>query len=66
LADAATTSVILDLVQQAFHYKQLKKGANEGMSAPPLPSRAPLSPEREKEREILRATDNARLMLDSW
>ena len=29
LADAALTSSILDLVQQANNYKQLKKGANE-------------------------------------
>ncbi|KAJ3011048.1 RNA binding protein snu13 [Thoreauomyces humboldtii] len=29
LADAAMTNKILDLVQQASHYKQLKKGANE-------------------------------------
>ncbi|TPX54832.1 hypothetical protein CcCBS67573_g09528, partial [Chytriomyces confervae] len=29
LADAALTNKILDLVQQASHYKQLKKGANE-------------------------------------
>ncbi|PWN25827.1 13 kDa ribonucleo protein-associated protein [Jaminaea rosea] len=29
LADASLTSQILDLVQQASHYKQLKKGANE-------------------------------------
>ncbi|KAI9013750.1 13 kDa ribonucleoprotein-associated protein [Phycomyces blakesleeanus] len=29
LADSALTSTILDLVQQASHYKQLKKGANE-------------------------------------
>ncbi|CAO3643183.1 unnamed protein product [Cunninghamella blakesleeana] len=29
LADAALTNTILDLVQQASHYKQLKKGANE-------------------------------------
>ncbi|EIE81410.1 hypothetical protein G6F57_003694 [Rhizopus arrhizus] len=29
LADASLTSTILDLVQQASHYKQLKKGANE-------------------------------------
>jgi len=29
LADAALTNQILDLVQQAAHYKQLKKGANE-------------------------------------
>lgn len=30
LADAALSNKILDLVQQASHYKQLKKGANEG------------------------------------
>ncbi|KAJ3136701.1 RNA binding protein snu13 [Geranomyces variabilis] len=29
LADSALTNKILDLVQQASHYKQLKKGANE-------------------------------------
>ncbi|KAH8548415.1 ribonucleoprotein-associated protein [Umbelopsis sp. PMI_123] len=29
LADASLTNTILDLVQQASHYKQLKKGANE-------------------------------------
>ncbi|KAJ3201846.1 RNA binding protein snu13 [Entophlyctis luteolus] len=29
LADAQLTNKILDLVQQATHYKQLKKGANE-------------------------------------
>lgn len=29
LADAGLTNQILDLVQQAGHYKQLKKGANE-------------------------------------
>ncbi|KAJ2078753.1 RNA binding protein snu13 [Coemansia sp. RSA 988] len=29
LADAAFTTKILDLAQQATHYKQLKKGANE-------------------------------------
>lgn len=29
LADASLTQQILDLVQQASHYKQLKKGANE-------------------------------------
>ncbi|KAJ1966700.1 RNA binding protein snu13, partial [Dimargaris verticillata] len=28
-ADAALTQTILDLVQQASHYKQLRKGANE-------------------------------------
>ena len=31
LADQALTQEILDLVQQASHYRQLKKGANEGM-----------------------------------
>jgi len=29
LADAALTVTIMDLVQQAANYKQLKKGANE-------------------------------------
>ncbi|KAG8976396.1 RNA binding protein snu13, partial [Tulasnella sp. 427] len=29
LADANLTNQILDLVQQASHFKQLKKGANE-------------------------------------
>ncbi|KAF9920801.1 NHP2-like protein 1 [Linnemannia zychae] len=29
LADAALTNSIMDLIQQASHYKQLKKGANE-------------------------------------
>jgi hypothetical protein len=32
LADAALTNTILDIVQQATNYKQLKKGANEGAS----------------------------------
>jgi hypothetical protein len=32
LADAPLANKILDLIQQASHYKQLKKGANEGMS----------------------------------
>lgn len=31
LADAQLTITIMDLVQQAANYKQLKKGANEGM-----------------------------------
>lgn len=30
LADSHLTITILDLVQQAANYKQLKKGANEG------------------------------------
>ncbi|ORY32133.1 50S ribosomal protein L30e-like protein [Naematelia encephala] len=29
IADAQLTNKILDLIQQATHYKQLKKGANE-------------------------------------
>ncbi|KXN71972.1 13 kDa ribonucleo protein-associated protein [Conidiobolus coronatus NRRL 28638] len=33
LADATLTNNILDLVQQASHYKQLKKGANEATKA---------------------------------
>ena len=37
-ADAALTVSILDLAQQATNYKQLKKGANEGMGL----SRSPL------------------------
>lgn len=31
LADAHLTNTIMDLVQQAANYKQLKKGANEGL-----------------------------------
>lgn len=31
LADEALSQSLLDLVQQASHYRQLKKGANEGM-----------------------------------
>ena len=31
LADPALSQQLLDLVQQAGHYRQLKKGANEGM-----------------------------------
>ncbi len=30
LADATLSKTILDLVQQAANYKQLRKGANEG------------------------------------
>ena len=33
LADSNLTITILDLVQQAANYKQLKKGANEGFLA---------------------------------
>ncbi len=35
LADAALSQQILDIVQQASHYRQLKKGANEGMFLSP-------------------------------
>ena len=31
LADSQLTITIMDLVQQAANYKQLKKGANEGL-----------------------------------
>ena len=31
LADAQLTISIMDIVQQAANYKQLKKGANEGL-----------------------------------
>jgi U4/U6 small nuclear ribonucleoprotein SNU13 len=34
LADSQLTMTILDLVQQAANYKQLKKGANEGDQSP--------------------------------
>ena len=49
LSDAKLTVTILDLVQQATNYKQLKKGANEGMlrrltSAPHALSSASLQP----------------------
>lgn len=37
LASPALTKTILDLVQQAANYKQLKKGANEGKSFFVLP-----------------------------
>lgn len=30
LADASLTTKILNLIQQALNYKQLRKGANEG------------------------------------
>lgn len=48
LADANLSVTILDVVQQAANFKQLKKGANEGahalrlrhQRAPPTPDRA--------------------------
>ncbi len=40
VADQALSQEILDLVQQASHYRQLKKGANEG-TLPPLPTPSP-------------------------
>lgn len=33
LADSAVTNKVLELVQQATHYKQMKKGANEATKA---------------------------------
>ena len=38
LADAQLTVTILDMLQQATNYKQLKKGANEGDHSLQLPS----------------------------
>jgi U4/U6 small nuclear ribonucleoprotein SNU13 len=35
LADAQLTMGILDIIQQAANYKQLKKGANEGTESIP-------------------------------
>ena len=44
LADANLTVTILDVIQQAHNYKQLKKGANEGARARALlTSHAPLT-----------------------
>ncbi|KAI4236002.1 MAG: hypothetical protein LQ349_002804 [Xanthoria aureola] len=34
IADQALTQNILDLIQQASHYRQLKKGANEDKNVP--------------------------------
>ena len=36
IADESLSQKILDLVQQASNYRQLKKGANEGEQCPPL------------------------------
>ena len=36
LADEKLTNMILDLAKQASHYKQLKKGANEGAHMMPF------------------------------
>ena len=44
LADAALSVKLLDLVQQANNYKQLKKGANEGASSAGAPARARAPP----------------------
>lgn len=41
VADQALTQEILDLVQQAGHYRQLKKGANEGERRPKNSSKKP-------------------------
>jgi hypothetical protein len=37
LADAQLTISILEIIQQAANYKQLKKGANEGILPVPSP-----------------------------
>ena len=37
LADAQLTLSILEIIQQAANYKQLKKGANEGILPVPSP-----------------------------
>jgi hypothetical protein len=37
LADAQLTITIMDIVQQAANYRQLKKGANEGIVKCPDP-----------------------------
>jgi U4/U6 small nuclear ribonucleoprotein SNU13 len=43
IADEALSQKILDLVQQASNYRQLKKGANEGQSSLLLWSECPLT-----------------------
>jgi U4/U6 small nuclear ribonucleoprotein SNU13 len=40
LADAQLSNTILDIVQQATNYKQLRKGANEGNAAESVPRAA--------------------------
>ncbi len=42
LADQALSQEILDIVQQASHYRQLKKGANEGKKLSKLSLSAPI------------------------
>lgn len=37
IADESLTQSLLDLVQQASHYRQLKKGANETTKVRPMP-----------------------------
>lgn len=44
IADQALTQEILDLVQQASHYHQLRKGANEG-NCPIWQDSLPLAPQ---------------------
>ena len=43
VSDAALNQELLDLVQQASHYRQLKKGANEGTSHCIWTTQKPLS-----------------------
>ena len=52
LADAELNQVLLDLVQQACNYKQLKKGANESNTFTCISHHYPVSREREKNRHI--------------
>ncbi|KAK1313308.1 hypothetical protein QJS10_CPA06g00919 [Acorus calamus] len=47
LADAQLTITILDLVQQAANYKQLKKGANEGNDGEESSNTTPIDPPKD-------------------
>jgi U4/U6 small nuclear ribonucleoprotein SNU13 len=71
VADAALTQEILDIVQQASHYRQLKKGANEAtktlnrgmvLSTPSCAIRMLISPKGISELIIL-AADTAPLAI---
>ena len=44
LADTQLSQKLLDLVQQAMNYKQLKKGANEGQNRLPTKRNAHVDP----------------------
>ncbi len=54
IADPALTQEILDIVQQASHYRQLKKGANEGK----LPSSQVLLVQRNRLLTFSRSDQN--------